>query len=144
MNRLWGWFRKGDGGWERRKYDPRDETPEEGPPDREEFWNGQGGASCTRLLTEHERDALFIQTGQDFTTLHDAEKYGEDHGFRIVEQSEKNDLQGLGEYDKKVTKHNSAMNLKVAKKLLTSNPEYSKNAREGGIHAEQARAEGRG
>ena len=143
----WGWFRKEPCGWEKRRYIVGEETPGEGPPDKEDFWCG--GTSGARNLTENERDALLIQTGKDFgpgATVRDVENYGKEAGvpFRIGEQDDTKRIEGIGEYEGKITKDKAGRDIKAAKKLLLSKPGFAKSAQSGGIHAEQARREGRG
>lgn len=147
----WGWFRNGPGKWTKRKYRvgeevPDDEEYEKQFVDRGLWCGGDGGA---RNLTENERDALFIQTGKDFgpgATLRDVEVYGQESGtpFRIGEQDDTKRIESTTEYPAKINKDEAGRDIKRAKKLLTSRSGYAKHAQSGGIHAEQARREGRG
>lgn len=137
----WGWVETGPG---KRTYKKLEEGDVEvNVKSRGIPTSPPGGASCARKLGEAERTALFIQTGCEFNTLKEAEKYGKKHGFRIAEQSDKREIKDTGEYERKVHSEKAGLQMKVAKKLLTRDPARAKHARDGGIHAEQARREGR-
>ncbi len=143
--REYGWFKKESGRWEKRKYTVGEEVPHPtGPPDAADMWNGNaiGGA---RELTAGERASLFIQHGKEFRTLRDVEVWGKANGHRIAESF---DTQGIEdtveEYPHKVTEDGAGAQAIEAEKLLTRDPKYLRPIQTGGIHAEQARREGRG